>query len=91
MENPERNPLNFRIPIKYLPISYPKVEFFEDKILIQENIGDIKHQMRIDVFDCGIRLAVMEIPENGVIPIDFKLFGKNLPQPIHKKFTIHVT
>ena len=69
---------------------YPNVEYNENKILVHENIGNIKHQMITKVFDCDIRLAVIEIPEDGVIPIDFKLFGKNLPNPIHKKLTIKV-
>jgi len=92
MRKSEHNPLEIQMPIVNTPFGrcYPKVEFLEDKILIQENIGDIKHQMTTEAFDYGVRLVVIEIPENGIIPIDFKLFGKNLPQPIHKKLTIHV-
>lgn len=71
-------------------LRYPTIKYDDEKILIYQNIENIKHQMITKVFDYDIRLAVIKIPENGIIPIDLKLFAKNLPTPIHKKLTIKV-
>lgn len=72
-------------------LRYPTIKYDENRILISKSIENIKHQMITKVFDYDIRLAIIKTPENGIIPIDFKLFAKNLPNPIHKKLTIKVT
>ncbi len=88
-----------KIPSKFVNDSYaiksndyyPKIEFDENKILISQSIKNIKHQMVTKIFGSDIRLTAIKIPENGIIPIDFKLFAKNLPSPIYKKLTIRIS
>lgn len=80
-----------KIPASHMSkLRYPTIRYCENKILISKNIENIKHKMITKVFDYDIRLAVIKVPENDIIPIDLKLFAKNLPSPIHKILTIKV-
>ncbi len=84
--------------IKHMPVigpsleemHYPKVTETEDKYVIFENIGDVKHSIPIDIFRTPIRFVAAPNCINEKISLNIKIFGKNLPKPINKELLVVV-
>ncbi|MCH7613801.1 MAG: hypothetical protein IIB45_10640, partial [Candidatus Marinimicrobia bacterium] len=69
---------------------YPKVTETEDKYVIFENIGDIKHSIPVDLFQVPIRFVAGQNCINEEIILNIKIFGKNLPKSIEDELKIVV-
>jgi len=91
IEEPQGDYLLPRIPVApALYLNYPTVERVGERIRISQHIGDIKHQMRAQVFDEDVRLTLFRVPDSGEVSLTFRLFGRNLPVPIERKLRIRV-
>lgn len=79
--------------IKHVPVDgpsweemhYPKVSETDDKYVIFQNIGDVKHSIPIDIFRTPIRFVPGQNCINEKIVLNIKIFGKNLPKPIDEE------
>ena len=71
-------------------MSYPHVEEDKEKYFISNSIGNIKHQIKTEMFDEDLRLIIFKVPESSEIIIHLKLYGKNLSLPIEKELKIKV-
>ena len=90
-EPQEDNLLMLSIKANQFAISqYPTVDISPTSFKISQHIGDIKHQIPRKAFGENIRLTIIKVPADGFIKLSLKLFAKNLPSPLMKKFKIIV-
>jgi hypothetical protein len=71
-------------------MNYPNVEEIENEFIIRENIGDLKHQIEKLAFNIPLRILLNPNSIGETIPIQIKIFGKNLKEPIKDKLILLV-
>lgn len=69
---------------------YPRVRFTQDYILIENDIGDLRHQRETGAFVEDIRIVFNKILIGKMINLNCRLFGKNLANPIEDILSIRV-
>lgn len=69
---------------------YPKVETIEDKLVIKQELGNIKHHQPSKVFMTDLRIVLTPKLIKEVIEFECTLFGKNLSNPIKRILRIYV-
>ena len=69
-------------------INYPKVTYTDEKILISNEIGNIKHNIPAEVFQVPLRIILYPELLDKEIIINCKLFGKNIKKSIDKTLKI---
>lgn len=69
---------------------YPRVRFTQDYILIENDIGDLRHQRETEAFSEDIRIVFNKILIGKLINLNCRLFGKNLAKPIEDILSIRV-
>jgi hypothetical protein len=75
---------------KYLNERYPKVEYNDSSILISSYIGNIKHKMETLAFKEPVRIVLGNELIGQALKVNYRLYGKNLVQPIENTLTINV-
>jgi len=92
-EQPKRtiNP-KFGIPkiSSYNFYQYPRVKFTKEFILIDSDIGNLRHQRETEAFIEDIRIVFHKMLIGKKIKLNCKLFGKNLVKPIEDTLNIRV-
>lgn len=83
--DPEINPIN---RTSFLSMDYPKVTENEDFYLIEDSIGNIKHQMSQDAFSTQIRIFTSTEIKIKTLTINCELFAKNIKSSIKKEIII---
>lgn len=71
-------------------IQYPKVSETDLEYTIFENIGNIKHNLPINVFKVPLRFVAGRDCFKKEVILKIKIFGKNLPKPIEDELKIIV-
>ncbi len=94
-DKPIEEPSNSLIPtVNHLYqlkcIDYPNVDNINNHFVIKTNIGDIKHQIKTEMFKYDLFIFLRSMGVSYNIPIHIKLFGKNLIYLIEKELIIHV-
>lgn len=71
-------------------LNYPTVKEENGHYIVTEELGDIKHHIKMEAFKTPIRLVVGEAAIGADLKLQCKIFGKNLTAPIEKSLTIKV-
>jgi len=70
---------------------YPLIEYLDDVIVIEKNLGNIKHHIPIkEVFGKSLRIIVLSNLIGQTITVKCVIYGKNLQKPIEKDLKLHV-
>ena len=79
------------VPDTDIPEGYPKVELGKGRIQLLAQLGQVGPGMRLTVFRQPIRLMLREPALGKNLPITFKIFGKELRDPITGSLQVSVT
>ncbi len=69
-------------------LNYPVVKVEKDHFIITEEMGNIKHNIKQQVFKAPLRMAVGSVDSGTEVILYCKIFGKNLKNPIEKEVKI---
>jgi hypothetical protein len=69
---------------------YPMVEQENSYYKVTQHLGDIKHHLPTTSFVEPLRVVLTEKTKGKKIQLNFKLFGKNLEEPIIEQLNINV-
>ncbi|WP_157796524.1 AlbA family DNA-binding domain-containing protein [Bacillus sp. FJAT-45037] len=75
---------------QYFPSSYPNVIEKGDMYIIEDEIGQLKHQQDTITFNEDIRVFFTPESKSELIKITYIIYAKNLPNPISGELTIEV-
>lgn len=75
----------------WLSTHYPDVSDTENEYVIFENVGNLKHLIKIEAFEVPIRIFTHPNGIGKSIKIKVSLYGKNLQKPISEELTIKIT
>lgn len=85
--NPENDSINQGVEMSFL--HYPNVTEQDNYYsIIEDSIGNIKHQKKQDAFDTEISILASSDLKGKTITIVFELFAKNIKTSIKKELTI---
>ncbi len=68
---------------------YPTVTRADGLYIIEQQMGDIKHQQETSLFVHPIRVYASSSLTGMTFEIHATIFGENLPTPIHQTIAVH--
>ncbi len=68
--------------------TYPTVHYLPERIRIAEHIGDVPHHLLRTVFAEPLRLALSARVQGRTLPLTYRLYGRNLREPVAG--TLHI-
>lgn len=89
LEPKSNNPLEYKIDIQS-SLYYPRVDEEYGEYIIRQNLRDIAHQLKVEVFSEPLRLVILPEMSGQIIEFSVKLFAKNINKAIEKSLKILV-
>src|SRR5699024_10198264 len=74
----------------HLSYQYPDVEINDDKYVITESVGTVRHQLKSTLLINPLKIIYPQEPINKSFMLDYELHAKNLSNPIKGSLEIKI-